>query len=190
MRTRTLAASVVMLLSAERVAAQSVQIYADSACSACDVHVPYPGGVVFYTVLHPGPSGGASFVAFRILGLPPGWTTITQRVHATAFDWLEGDLFGDGVRYRFPCRSGDCIPLFRTLVLPNAAASDITLSVTHSPFDCGRPFPWDCRPPVMGLCDETLVALAESAAGTINGNADCTVGVRAITWSQVRMRYR
>lgn len=190
MRSLAIAAALSTLLSAGSASGQTIRIYADSTCGSCNVQVPFPGGTVFYTVLHPGSAQAASSVVFRVTGLPSGWTTITQRLHATAFDVIDGDPFGAGVAYSFPCRTGECIPLFRTLVLPSTAVSDVTLSVTHHALDCGRPFPWDCFPPRVFLCEEGLAAISEDAAGVINGDRECTVSVRSVTWGEARSLYR
>lgn len=168
-----------------------IALYADADCSSCNLNVPMGESRDFYVKANSNNDIGIVSAEFRITGLPAGWLH-TSVPNMLAILQLGDPLNGVGqipngcyLGFLAP-QEGDCVLLYRITLFATSEVHDVELRVearnppSHADFDC---------PSVVYLCPPCSVSCALGGVLYINSVQDCTVAVRAGTWTAVKRLY-
>src|SRR5262245_4528567 len=128
-------AAVVAILLATRAEGASIGIFADPACTSCNLAIPDGGTATAYVTANtdglPSWVTGIVGAEFRIVGLPPGWLATATPSSLTVIS--TGDPTGPvGAQILLaPPQLGSCIPLYSISITATTPLSDVVLQVTH-----------------------------------------------------------
>ena len=176
----------------------SIGLFADPQGMDCNLVVPYPGGSITAYVVgtDEGAPHGVAGAAFRIGGLPDGWSGVVSEPGADVIVVI-GNPFAEGVELAYPESVTGRRVLFTVSITPNSSVQSVSLlplphtdatvqqSCGFEGIACSEPCPHFCAFNGWGydcLCAEPLPS-------TING-APCVVGVRHSTWGGLKQIYR
>jgi hypothetical protein len=174
-----------------------VGIFADSQGTDCNIVVPYPGGaVVAYVVgtIDATATLGVGAAAFRIAGLPAGWTASAAPGPGVAL--VLGNPFEEGAFVAYPnCVTGSRV-LVTLSITPSSAVSNGSLTILphtnpqaqQCGFEGSR-----CDDPCSQFCACNDLGFdcqcAAPLPATINGGP-CLVSAAGRTWGGVKATYR
>jgi hypothetical protein len=125
--------------------------------------------------------------AFRVDGLPSGWTATAVLASPSEVGSVTGDLFGDGVWLYFwqPCLA-NFAPLFEvTLVPPTPGAQAVLRARGVIPSEPGYP----CPVAIHQDCLFHPVDCVDRGALYVNVPGHCGVAVDPSTWAEVKVLY-
>ncbi len=188
-----------VLLATSTASGQSIGVYADPLGTNCNLTIPYPGGaVIAYVVgtIDGSAADGVMAAAFRVSGLPSGWTsTIVAYDHDATV--AMGDVFREGVAISYPqCTTTPTRRVLLTLsIVPSSAVENVWLDVMpHAVFGgyCGFESP-GCIPACPNYCGCDSMSpecyCAQGIPAVINGPS-CTVATTKDFWGRVKRLYR
>jgi hypothetical protein len=160
-------------------------LFGDAACSTCNLDIPVGQSGDVYVVARSFEPFGILGAELRVIGLPSDWMHISTP-NPLAYAAI-GDPFSNGGIIAFAQgQVGECILLYKVTITATSAVESITLDVAQhvSPSNPNFPCPviiCNCTPVFPRVC-VTVNSMS------ING-ADCTVGIKAHTWTTVKGLY-
>lgn len=163
-----------------------IALYADAGCTTCNLTIPALEPRDFYIKARSNTDLGLLGAEFRVTGLPAGWLH-TSVANEFAFLALGDPLDDVGCNLGFQTpQEGDCVLLYRITLFATSEVHDAVLGVEprnppSSPnFDCPR---------VVYSCPPCSASCAQGGSLYLNSGQDCTVTLRAGTWTAVKRLY-
>jgi hypothetical protein len=188
---KTVFAALIALTWAGAASGDDIGLYADSVGTICSATVAAGSTLVIQVWIEPDRSGFDAG-AFRVAGLPGGWTSTLSRLDESIYYiWVFGDVTGSGVHFDLPEKRYSRLGVFILSIQATSEEHDVVLQVMpptfswpDAPTGCAwLSFSSPHGAPQPGFC-------VRGGRFTINGVGDCYVGVEPATWSQVRSMYR
>ena len=181
------------LLASTRVSARSIGVFGDASASTCNITwntaVSFQSTIYLFALL--GDIPGISAVEFRLAGLPTLQIPPQMNIPDGAFSL---GTIHDGI-FVILSASGICqtpgpsrLVLIGTVTLISFdPVGEHTLSILADVTPSNPAF--NC--PQVQLCDNPAFTRVCVAGGQafLNSSTDCTVAVRAMTWSQIKHLY-
>jgi hypothetical protein len=166
----------------------SIGLFSDPNCSSCNLTIPsgQTGTLYISAVDIGGPSElcqGIDGAELRVVGLPPGWTSIAQPNPQAIL--TIGDPMQCGANIAFyPAQAGHCILLYTVTIHATSPIEGATLTVvahcdpSHPQYVC----------PLIATDYGVAYARCCVPGGTLflNSSQECSVAVQPSTWSGVK----
>lgn len=192
---RNVVAMLLVAACASAASAQTIGLFADSLGTDCNLIIPFPSEpvrVFAVATLEGDAADGIQFAAFRVQGLPAGWTaTLALGPGANV---VVGNLFVEGVGVGFPsCTHNTRQVLLTARITPTSDVQNVHLQVLpHSIAGdrCSIKDSCEIQTPLFCTCADIFIECvpAEGLPSQINGQG-CVVQTTNDSWSRVKRLY-